>query len=127
MSLNQEGQSGTMAPFIYTHYLIPFNCIFLFVVLIYAMYSKMFSKSIYFINMLTSYLVYDRYDFRIKQCSVRLYLQCCLSCLHYFVCLRIVVSNTYCVVFSLVFLHIVYSMLPVSLDCQFLIAHSVFS
>jgi len=40
------------------------------------------------------------------------------------VCLRIVVSNTYCVVF---FLRLVYPMLPVSLDCPFFIAPSVFS
>jgi len=40
------------------------------------------------------------------------------------VCLRIVVSNTYCVVFLFCFSS---SMLPVSLDCPFLIAPSVFS
>ena len=40
------------------------------------------------------------------------------------VCLRIVVSNTYCVVFLLRFSS---SMLPVSLDCPFLIASLVFS
>jgi len=39
------------------------------------------------------------------------------------VCFRIVVSNTYCVVF----LRLVYPMLPVSLDCTSLIAPSVFS
>jgi hypothetical protein len=40
-----------------------------------------------------------------------------------------VVSNTYCVVlcFCSVFLLLVYPMLPVSLDCPFLIAPSVFS
>jgi hypothetical protein len=38
------------------------------------------------------------------------------------VCLRIVVSKTYCVFFRLV-----YPMLPVSLDCSFLMAPSVFS
>ena len=44
------------------------------------------------------------------------------ACLLYVicVCLRIVVSNTYCVVF-------LFCMLPVSLDCPFLIARSVFS
>ena len=44
----------------------------------------------------------------------------------YVICvrLRIVVSNTYCVVFS--FLRLVYPMLPVSLDCFFFIATSVF-
>jgi hypothetical protein len=43
------------------------------------------------------------------------------------VCLRIVVSNTYCVVFYLVFCCLVHPMLPVFLDCPFLIAPSVFS
>jgi hypothetical protein len=45
------------------------------------------------------------------------------------VCLRIVVSNTYCVVlsFCFVFLRLAYSLLPVSLNCPCLIAHSVFS
>ena len=37
------------------------------------------------------------------------------------VCLRIVVSITYCVVFLVLFFSIVYPMLPVSLDCPFLI------
>jgi hypothetical protein len=38
------------------------------------------------------------------------------------VCLHIVVSNTFCVVFlfSIVFILCLYSMLPVSLDCPFL-------
>ena len=47
----------------------------------------------------------------------------------YFNCvyLRIVVSNIYCVVLCFAFLRLVYLMLPVSLDCQFLIAPSVFS
>ena len=44
-----------------------------------------------------------RYDFRIKRCQVRLHLRLFVedSCLVYVicVCLRIVVSNTYCVVF----------------------------
>jgi hypothetical protein len=54
---------------------------------------------------------------------------CCLyegSCLIHVICacLHIVVSNTYCVVFLFfVFL----SRVPVSLDCPFLIALSVFS
>ena len=44
------------------------------------------------------------------------------------VCLRIMVSNTYCIVFFLVFfLRLVYIMLPVSLHYIFLIALSVFS
>jgi hypothetical protein len=48
-----------------------------------------------------------------------------LSC----VCLRIVLSNTYCLVFVLFcfFLRLVPLMLLVSLDCPFLIATSVFS
>jgi hypothetical protein len=41
--------------------------------------------------------------------------------------LCIVVSNTYCVVSLVFFLLLVYPMLPVSLDCSFLIALSVFS
>ena len=75
-----------------------------------------------------------RYDFRIKTTfgsflppvvcrrgSCHIYVIC--------VCLRIVVSNTYFVLFlfGFVFLPLVYSMLPVSLDCIFLIASSVFS
>jgi len=41
---------------------------------------------------------------------------------------RTVVSNTYCVVFIVLFvLYSVYQMLPVSLDCPFLIVPSVFS
>jgi len=45
------------------------------------------------------------------------------------VCLREVVSNTYCIVFCFVFLRLVscYHKLPVSLDCPFLITLSVFS
>jgi hypothetical protein len=39
------------------------------------------------------------------------------------VCLRIVVSNIYCVVFFVLF----FVVLPVSLDCSLLIASSVFS
>jgi hypothetical protein len=52
-----------------------------------------------------------------------------LSCLIYVicVCLRVVVSNTYCVGFCFFFLHLVYPMMTVSLDCPFLIAPSVFS
>jgi len=42
-------------------------------------------------------------------------------------CLRTVVSNTYCVVFLFCLFHPVYPTLPVSLDCPFLIAPSVFS
>ena len=48
----------------------------------------------------------------------------CIIC----VSLRSVGSNTYCVVFLFVLvLCLVCPMLPVSLDCPFLIAHSVFS
>jgi hypothetical protein len=71
--------------------------------------------------------LYDvRYNFHIKRCSVRLYLQLFVGVLvSYLRCLRIVVSNTYC--FCFVFLRRVYLMLPVSLVCPFLIAPSVFS
>ena len=45
-----------------------------------------------------------------------------MSYLRYLCCLRILVSHTYCVVFLLVFvLDLVCPMLPVSLDCPFLI------
>jgi hypothetical protein len=47
--------------------------------------------------------------------------------LRYIVSLRIVVSNTYCDLFLFCFLRLVFPILPVSLDCQFLIAPSVFS
>jgi hypothetical protein len=57
------------------------------------------------------------------QLTVRLCLQSfvggLMSNLHYLFCLRIVVSNTYCVVFLFC---LSYPMLPVSLDCPFLIA-----
>ena len=43
------------------------------------------------------------------------------------VCLRIVVSNTYCLCFCFVFLRLLYPMMEVSLSCPFLIAPSVFS
>ena len=43
------------------------------------------------------------------------------------VCLRIVVSNTFVLCFCFVFLRLLYPLLPVSLDCPFLIALSVFS
>jgi hypothetical protein len=86
-----------------------------------------------------SYYVYLRSEFLVvisvtisawKWCSVRLYLQLfvggymyiqgILFMLFVFV-MRIVVSNTYmyCVVFCFVFLHLVYPILPVSLDCPF--------
>ena len=60
------------------------------------------------------------------------------TCLIYVicVCLRKMLSDTYCVwgvflvgffVFLFFVLRILYPILPVSLDCPFLIAHSVFS
>ena len=61
-----------------------------------------------------------------KRCSVRLCLRLFVdgSCLVFFicVCLRIVVSNTYCVVCLLSVV-----LLTVSLDCQYLVSPSVFS
>jgi len=42
-----------------------------------------------------------------------------MSYLRYLCLLRVVVSNTYCVVFYFVFRRIVYPMLQVSLDCPF--------
>ena len=79
-----------------------------------------------------------RSEFRVvmsKKTDVRVvFTSSCLyegSCLIYVVCacLRIVVSNTYCVVlhFCFVCLCLVYPMLPVSLDSPFLIAPSEFS
>ena len=63
----------------------------------------------------------------LKRCSVRLYLQLFVGGFMSYlqkhvlicVCLRIVVSNTYCVVFLFVFICLVHPMLPVSLDCPF--------
>ena len=43
------------------------------------------------------------------------------------VCLRIVVSNIFCVAYLFSYLRLVYPMLPVSVDCPFLIGPSVFS
>ena len=48
-----------------------------------------------------------------------------LCCLCLFVCMG--VQHILCCVFVLIFLHLVYSMLSISLDCLFLIALSVFS
>jgi hypothetical protein len=62
--------------------------------------------------------------------SVRLYPQLFVGGLMsyvFFVCLHIVLSTTYCVVFLFCFLRLVCPMLPVSLDCPFLIAPSVLS
>ena len=51
------------------------------------------------------------------------------ACLTYVmcVCLRIVAFNKYWFYFCFVFLRLVCPMLPISLDCPFLIARSVFS
>ena len=70
-----------------------------------------------------------------KNGVLSVFISCCLYdglCLIYIisVCLRIVVSNTCCGVFFVLFVLIlwfVYPMLPVSLDCSFLITPSVFS
>jgi hypothetical protein len=73
-----------------------------------------------------------RYDFRIKN-DVRSSLDP-IVCRRthvlftiFFVCLPIVVSSAYCVVLCFVFLRLSYPMLPVSLDCHFVLALSVFS
>ena len=47
--------------------------------------------------------------------------------LRYLCFLLIVVSNTYCVALCFVFLRLVYNMLPMSLECLFLIVLLVFS
>jgi hypothetical protein len=68
-----------------------------------------------------------RYDFHIKTMfGSSLPLFVCRRTFFYVicVCLRISLSNTSCFVF---FLRLVYPMLPVSLDCPFLIAPSLFS
>ena len=51
------------------------------------------------------------------------------SCLIYVicVCLRIAVCSVYCVALMFISLRFVYTLLPVSLDCPFLIAPLVFS
>jgi hypothetical protein len=67
----------------------------------------------------------DVYDF--TNGAVRQDGQCYVSNLRYFCLFAIVMSNTYCVVFLFCFFHLVYAMLPVSLDCTFLIASSVLS
>ena len=61
-----------------------------------------------------------------NRCTVRLCLQLfvrdpCLVCVIY-VCLRVMLSSAYCVLFLLLFLRILCHMLPVSLDCSFVIA-----
>jgi hypothetical protein len=64
-----------------------------------------------------SYYVFLRSEY---EGACRIYVIC--------VCLHIVVSTTYCVVYlCFVCLRPVYPMLPVSLECPFLIAPSVFS
>ena len=76
-----------------------------------------------------------RYDFRIKMMFRSYFTSSCLYEAAYLiyvicVCLRVVVSNTYCVVFLSCFssscVHYI-CMLPVSLDCPCLIVPSVFS
>ena len=67
--------------------------------------------------------------------TIKIQLQQSKSCIvslgkSFCICLRKVMSNTYCVVFFVLFvtgLCLVYPMLPVSLDCSFLVAPSVFS
>ena len=61
------------------------------------------------------------------RCSVRLYLKLFVGFIYLIcVCLHIVMSNTYYVVFCFVFLNLVCPMLPVSQNCPFLITPSVF-
>jgi hypothetical protein len=71
-------------------------------------------------------------DFRIKRCSVRPYLLLfvggLMSHLRYLcLCLCILMSKAYCVVFVFFVLCLAYPILPVSLNCSFLITPSVFS
>ena len=66
------------------------------------------------------------YDFRMKRCSVRLHLQLFVL-FTLFVFTYVVMSITYCVMFCFLCLWRVYTLLPVSLDCPFMIAPSVFS
>ena len=69
-----------------------------------------------------------RYNFRIKRCSVRLYLQLFVGRrMPYLRYLCLVVYNGVQHILWCIFLRLVYPMLPVSLDCPFLIAPSVFS
>ena len=70
--------------------------------------------------------------FRIKRCSVRPYLLLfvggLMSHLRYLcLCLCILMSKAYCVVFVFFVLCLAYPILPVSLNCSFLITPSVFS
>ena len=73
-----------------------------------------------------------RYHFRIKRCSVRLYLQLLvgwpMSYLRY-LCLfaHSSIQHIMCCVFIIFCLSLVYPMLPVSLDCPYCIAPLVFS
>jgi hypothetical protein len=73
-----------------------------------------------------------RYDFRIKSMLGSslppvVYRVVLVLFTLFVLCLRIVVSNIYCVVFLFGFLRFVYPVLPVSLDYPFLIDPSVFS
>ena len=66
------------------------------------------------------------YDFRIKRCSVHLHLQLFVL-FTLIVFTYVVMSITYWVMFCFHCLSRVYTLLPVSPDCPFLIAPSVFS
>ena len=97
------------------------------------------SVLINFLFLVLSYYVSLRSDFRVatsvtisawKRWSVRRCLQLFLCvCLIYviFLCLRIVVSNTYSVVLCFVCLRLMYPSLPFCLVCPFVISPSVFS
>jgi hypothetical protein len=66
-----------------------------------------------------------------KQCSVRLYLQLFVVGLISYLCYLCLLAHSgvqhiLCCVFDLFFLRLVYPMLPVSQDCQFLVAPSIF-
>ena len=87
---------------------------------------------IFFSFFVLSFYVTLRSEFRVvtsvtisalERCSVRLYLQLFVgeSCLTYVicVCIRIVVSNTNCVVYLGFFLGLLHHMLPVSMDFSF--------
>ena len=88
-------------------------------------------------NRKSRYRKYNHYfDFRIKRYSVRLFLQLfvggLMSCMYLrYLCLFVhsAVQHILCCVFGLfvVVLCLVYPMLPVSLDCPFVITPSVFS
>jgi len=77
-----------------------------------------------------SYVCDVRYDYRIKRCSVHPYLQLFVEGFISNLCLLTHngVQLLYFVLVLFVFVfYLVYHMLPVSLDCPFLIVPSVFS